>query len=307
MPDKVPATVPAVTQPKAPMFHTPQEYERHITKIEKEYALAIQKVTAVATGQSPASPVQDGVKLLGTAGSQLPSALAQQLKEPPPEGPPTPLQQMHRLMEKAGEQGFDARTVEILSEPIDDALVDVKPNGAIFVSHIHYRDRLDRAFGPGGWALIPLAMPKMENNRVVWFGFLKAGGQYIENAMGGCSYIPSNKEMNYDDCIEGAKSDCLARCCKALPMFRECWDRSYGDYWKATFAEQGYNKKWERYEWKKKGEAKPNWTARPERSSESEFKKPASLDKENLQHLNAIAKEGTLRAMPDTDWPEEHE
>lgn len=292
MPDKVPATVPATTKPKAPMFHSPQEYENYIAKIEKEYGLAIEKVTRVATAQAKPG---DGVET-----KPVPSV-------GPTDGPPTPLQQMHALMEKAGEEGFDARTVEILSEPIDDALVDVKPNGAIFVSHIHYRDRLDRAFGPGGWALIPLAMPKMENNRVVWFGFLKAGGQYIENAMGGCSYIPSNKEMNYDDCIEGAKSDCLARCCKALPMFRECWNKSYGDYWKATYAEQGYNTKWQRYEWKKKGEARSNWTTRPERSSESEFQKPANLDKEHQAHLDAVAKEGTLRAMPDPDWPEEHE
>jgi len=296
----VPDNVPATTKPKAPMFHTPQEYEQHIAKIEKEYALAIEKVTRIASQQ------------------------VQQKAPPPPppaegtDGAPPPVtdrffgawQQMHQLMEKAGEQGFDQRIIDILSEGFDERIIDIKPNGTVFVSHIHYRDRLDRAFGPGGWALIQLGMPKLENKRVLWFGFLKANGQFIESAIGGTPYVTSRDgyfEMNYDDCIEGAKSDCLTRCCKALPMFRQLWDKSYADYWKATYAEEGYNTRTQKKEWKKKGEAMRNWTTRPERSSESEFKKPASLDKENLQHLNAIAKEGTLRAMPDPDWPEEHE
>lgn len=223
----------------------------------------------------------------------------------------TPLGQMHRLIERAGEEPFPDDIIRILSEPIEDTLVDVRPDGFIYVSHPHYRDRLDAAFGVGGWALVPLAVPRVQDNRVLYYGFLKARGQYISDAVGGSQYYPSNAQGSYDNSVEAAKSDCLVRCCKALPMFRECWDREFADYWKATYAEQGVTAQSRGQKvWKKKGIAMRDFTTRPDRQSQGEMHRATRVVDEQKAHIEAIANEGTLRiAARDehNEWEEGYE
>ncbi len=167
------------------------------------------------------------------------------------------LSQMLALAEHAGEEPFGDGVVSILSAPIEDTIVDIRPDGLIYVSHNHYRDRLDQAFGVGGWALIPLDRPAIKDNRVVYWGFLKAHGQYIADAVGGASYYPNNRQGSYDNSVEAAKSDCLVRCCKALPLYRQCWDRDYSDWWKATYAVA-------RQQRSGRGEIETIWTKKPE-------------------------------------------
>lgn len=204
-----------------------------------------------------------------------------------------PLAQMHKLIEKAGEEPFPDDTIRILSLPVDDNLVDIRPDGLIYVSHPHYRDRLDRAFGPGAWALIPLAVPRIQDNRVLYYGFLKARGQYIADAVGGSPYYANNPSGSYDNSVEGAKSDCLVRCCKALPMFRECWDREYAEAWKARNAvEVAQSGAKGGKVWKKKGAAMRNFDVRPSRAGESEYARPRRLIDEQQQHIESIQSEG---------------
>lgn len=246
-----------------------------------------------ARTNAPRIPGSDG----GTAASQTSGT---------PDVNQSPLAQMHRLIEKAGEEPFPDDIIHTLSEPIDDSLVDIKPNGAIFVSHPHYRDRLDRAFGVGGWALVPLAQPKTQGNRVVWWGFLKARGQYIGDAVGGCTYIVANSEMNWDDAAEGAKSDCLARCCKALPMFRECWDKEYADYWKATYAQEVAMPRTKSGKgWKKQGAAMRNFDVRPGRAEESEYHRQDRLEDANQAHIDSIPGNKPLK-LASKDEYEDH-
>jgi hypothetical protein len=137
--------------------------------------------------------------------------------------------------------------------------------------------------------------------------------------VGGAQYYASNNQGSYDNSVEAAKSDCLVRCCKALPMFRECWDKDYCDYWKATYAavvampntKAGKG-------WKKHGSMMRNFDTRPDRAPESEYTKPPSLIKEQQAHLDAIASEGSLRMFSrdehnenaddyqtDRDWQED--
>ena len=222
-----------------------------------------------------------------------------------PDPATSPLAQMHRLIERAGEEPFPDDIIRTLAEPIDAGLIDIKSNGSIFVSHPHYRDRLDRAFGVGGWALVPLAAPKRDGERVMWWGFLKARGRYIDSAMGGCSFVPSNMEMNYDDAIEGAKSDCLARCCKSLPMFRECWDKEYADAWKAQHAyEVQHAKNPNKRVWKKKGASMREFDVRPGRASVGEYNKPSRLEDENQRHIDAIPGNKPLLVQDKHDYQE---
>ena len=196
---------------------------------------------------------------------------------------------MHRLIERAGEEPFEEHVVAALSEPIDDSIVDIRPDKLIYVSHAHYRNRLDSAFGVGGWALVPLGAPRIEDNRVIYYGFLKAHGRFIADAVGGHDYQPKNKGASYDNSVEAAKSDCLVRCCKALPMFRECWDKDYADAWVQQYAEQAAHP-WKTGEkiWVKRTDAKRNFDRRPGRASESEWRRPPRVEDENQAHIDSI-------------------
>ena len=245
------------------------------------------------SGSGPAGKAAQGGESSGALGSRAPDTSS------------SPLAQMHHLIERAGEEPFPDDVVRILSEPIDDALVDVRPDGLIYVSHPHYRDRLDSAFGPGAWALIPLAVPRVQDNRVLYYGFLKARGQYIADAVGGAQYYPNNRQGNYDNSVEAAKSDCLVRCCKALPMFRECWDKEYADYWLASYAEQGVTRASQGQKvWKKKGSAMRDFTMRPDRQSLGEYSRPPRLEDENAKHLAAISRGDKLPQPDKHDYDE---
>ena len=222
-----------------------------------------------------------------------------------PDPASSPLAQMHRLIERAGEEPFPDDIIRILAEPIDDSLVDVRPDGLIFVSHPHYRDRLDRAFGVGAWALVPLDKPAVKDNRVVYWGFLKARGQYIGDAVGGAQYYPNNRQGSYDNSVEAAKSDCLVRCCKALPMFRECWDKEYADYWLSQYAEQGVTRTSQGQKvWKKKGVAMRDFTMRPDRQSVGEYSKASRLEDENQRHIDSIEGNKPLLVQDKHDYQE---
>lgn len=210
--------------------------------------------------------------------------------------PPRPLEQMHKLIERAGEEAFPHETIRALSVRLDDSLVDIRPDGLIYVSHVHYRDRLDSAFGVGAWALVPLESPKVSGNKVYYYGFLKARGQFISDAYGEAMYYPGNSNGSYGNSVEAAKSDCLVRCCKLLPMFRECWDKEYADYWVEKYAEKGVTRQSQgKVVWKKKGEAMRDWTTRPDRQSQGEYHRASRLVDENQRALDAIATDAPLR------------
>lgn len=212
---------------------------------------------------------------------------------------------MQSLIDRAGEEPFPDDLIRSLSEPIDDRIVDIRPDGLIFVSHPHYRDRLDAAFGVGGWALVPLAKPAIKDNRVIWYGFLKARGRFIADAIGGAEYIPNNPNDSYDNAVEKAKSDCLVRCCKVLPMFRECWDKEYADYWKATYAQEVAMPWTKRGKgWKKMGAAMRNFDTRPGRAHQSEYHRAPRVTDEQNAHIEAIAAEGTLRLLARDEFNE---
>jgi hypothetical protein len=50
---------------------------------------------------------------------------------------------------------FPKEVADILLSPADPAEVEIKPDGIIYLPEIKYRRILNRAFGPGGWGLVP--------------------------------------------------------------------------------------------------------------------------------------------------------
>lgn len=205
---------------------------------------------------------------------------------------------MQRLIERAGEEPFDDAIRRVLTEPLNDTLVDIRPDGLLYVSHPHYRDRLDRAFGVGGWALVPLERPQIKDNKVYYWGYLKAHGRFIGDAYGEAVYYPNNKAGSYGNSVESAKSDCLVRCCKALPMFRQLWDREFCDYWISLYAETGYTRQSGNQKvWKKKGEAMRDFTRKDGDAHQGEYHRASRLEDENMHHLREITETRTERLI----------
>lgn len=50
---------------------------------------------------------------------------------------------------------FPKEAVAILNADINPDDVEVKPDGLLYLPEIKYRRILNRAFGPGGWGLVP--------------------------------------------------------------------------------------------------------------------------------------------------------
>lgn len=50
---------------------------------------------------------------------------------------------------------FPKEAADVLLAPTDPAEVEIKPDGILYLPEIKYRRILNRAFGPGGWGLVP--------------------------------------------------------------------------------------------------------------------------------------------------------
>ncbi|KAJ3304595.1 hypothetical protein HDV03_002548 [Kappamyces sp. JEL0829] len=61
---------------------------------------------------------------------------------------------------------FDPSVVQHLSLPINPLDVEVKPDGILYYPEIKYRKRLNDAFGPGGWALVPRGAHTIKNKKL---------------------------------------------------------------------------------------------------------------------------------------------
>ncbi len=95
-----------------------------------------------------------------------------------------------------------------------------------YVAHTAARDRLDEAFGLGGWGMAPLGVPKMQADLVIAPYALVVGGVPRVMVWGECPYIATNRNMSYGDALEGSKSNAIVRCGKELGIGRELWSKN---------------------------------------------------------------------------------
>lgn len=132
---------------------------------------------------------------------------------------------------------FTAGQAAILQEPLDHEQVEIRPDGLLYLPEIRYRRILNRAFGPGAWALMPRSIDT-EDNMLYYRGALFVHGRFVSEAIGEQQYYPSNDRMSYATAAESAKSNCLVRCCKDLGIASELWDPNYVREWLARNAAQ---------------------------------------------------------------------
>ncbi|KAH0184579.1 hypothetical protein KCU99_g8991, partial [Aureobasidium melanogenum] len=116
---------------------------------------------------------------------------------------------------------FSAEAAAILTQeiPFDD--IEIKPDGIIYLPEIKYRRILNKAFGPGGWGLVPRGETIVTGKLVTREYALVAGGQLVSIARGEQQYFDPD---GIPTATEGCKSNALMRCCKDLGIASELWD-----------------------------------------------------------------------------------
>jgi hypothetical protein len=123
--------------------------------------------------------------------------------------------------------------IAALRRPVESHEIEWKPlerggpPAIPYLGHNGYRDRLDAAFGLGGWGMVPVGMPQ-EKDGVVYVPYaLVVDGVPRIYAWGEQAYHANNKQMTYGDALEGCKSNAILRCGKELGIAREMWNKAH--------------------------------------------------------------------------------
>lgn len=131
---------------------------------------------------------------------------------------------------------FDEATQAILATKVNPEVVEVRqPNDLLYVPWIHYQTILVQAFGPGGFRMVPKRPARQQGNVFTWEGSLwvRPRGarkfQFVDEAVGECGIQSAGNGP------EGAKSDCLTKCCKRLGVFMELFDPAWRRWWEGNY------------------------------------------------------------------------
>jgi hypothetical protein len=131
---------------------------------------------------------------------------------------------------------FSADATTILSAPLNQEIVEIRPDGIIYLPEIEYRGILLRAFGPGGWALVPRGDYRVQNGVVFREYALFCQGRFVAESYGEMRFDENREGFSIATAVEGAKSNALMRCCKDLGIASELWSPSFITQWKSQYA-----------------------------------------------------------------------
>ncbi|OKL61976.1 Mitochondrial genome maintenance protein MGM101 [Talaromyces atroroseus] len=140
---------------------------------------------------------------------------------------------------------FAREISDVLLEAANPEDVEIKPDGIVYLPEIKYRRILNRAFGPGGWGLVPRGESIVTPKTVTREYALICHGRLVSIARGEQDYFNPD---GIPTATEGCKSNALVRCCKDLGVASELWDPRWirkfkAEYTKEVFVEHVVNKR----------------------------------------------------------------
>ncbi|KAF3407886.1 Mitochondrial genome maintenance protein [Talaromyces pinophilus] len=140
---------------------------------------------------------------------------------------------------------FSPEIVAVLLEEVNSEDVEIKPDGIVYLPEIKYRRILNKAFGPGGWGLVPRSESIVTPKTVTREYALICHGRLVSIARGEQDYFNPD---GIPTATEGCKSNALVRCCKDLGVASELWDPRWirkfkAAYTKEVFVEHVVNKR----------------------------------------------------------------
>ncbi|TPX50356.1 hypothetical protein SeLEV6574_g00946 [Synchytrium endobioticum] len=128
---------------------------------------------------------------------------------------------------------FPEKVSEILMAPIKSEDVELKPDGLLYLPEIKYRRILNKAFGPGGWGIVPRGPHTISQKTISREYALFCLGRFVSQARGEQDFFGDD---NIATASEGCKSNALMRCCKDLGIASELWDPVYIKDFKKQYA-----------------------------------------------------------------------
>ncbi|KUL89028.1 hypothetical protein ZTR_06025 [Talaromyces verruculosus] len=139
---------------------------------------------------------------------------------------------------------FSPEIVAVLLEEVNSEDVEIKPDGIVYLPEIKYRRILNKAFGPGGWGLVPRS-ESIVTPKTVTRDMVDGKKRLVSIARGEQDYFNPD---GIPTATEGCKSNALVRCCKDLGVASELWDPRWirkfkAAYTKEVFVEHVVNKR----------------------------------------------------------------
>ena len=131
-----------------------------------------------------------------------------------------------------GMKPFNDSIQEKLLQPLEATDIEIKPDGLLYLPEIKYRRILNKAFGAGGWGLVPRSETIVTASLVTREYGLICNGQLVGVARGEQDYFNEN---GIPTATEGCKSNALMRCCKDLGIGSELWDPVFITKFKETY------------------------------------------------------------------------
>ncbi|OJJ46589.1 hypothetical protein ASPZODRAFT_132659 [Penicilliopsis zonata CBS 506.65] len=132
---------------------------------------------------------------------------------------------------------FPKEAASILLAEIDPEEVEIKPDGIVYLPEIKYRRTLNKAFGPGGWGLVPRSESIVTPRMVTREYALVCHGRLVSVARGEQDYFSPE---GIPTATEGCRSNALVRCCKDLGIASELWDPRWIRKFKAQYTREAW-------------------------------------------------------------------
>ncbi len=176
----------------------------------------------------------------------------------------------------------------------DEAQIEIRPDGLIYLPQTFWRKRLNESFGIGQWCLVvknSFKDPDTSKDKLYVEGILMARGCYLATAVGEAELHSDNPLQSWASVFESAKSDCITRCCKDLSIASELWQPEYTRNWVAKNAVKVFIEKkggGKGVSWRKKTSA-PFWNetgivpsndSASDNNNQSQERKPAAVANE---------------------------
>ncbi|KAI9028485.1 mitochondrial genome maintenance MGM101-domain-containing protein [Hyaloraphidium curvatum] len=146
----------------------------------------------------------------------------------------TEVDDMMTSFKGASQVPFPKRAADVLLAPINEDDVEMLPDGTPYLPEIKFRRILLKAFGPGGWGLVPRGKHTLVGKNLSREYALFVQGRFVSQARGETD-MQSNS-MTLATAAESVRSDALKRCCKDIGIASELWDPVWTRKWKAKRA-----------------------------------------------------------------------
>lgn len=137
----------------------------------------------------------------------------------------------------------------------DDSIVEIRPDGHIYIPQSYYRNRLNEVVGIGQWGLIPKGQHQEVNGgktKLFLNGVLMIRNCFVSEAVGEAELFGDNPNQSIASCWESAKSDCITRCCKDLSIAKQIYEPAYVRLWQAQYAIAVWVNGKQKPQWRKK-------------------------------------------------------